>query len=379
MAVKGARDFIMQYPTSQQIQPVLDATRQVLRLQASSSLHQAIADSAVALFEAAGAALFLVDRDRAALTAVSGSWAGLDPGASHTTAAILEPEVPVLVVPIRDSRGVVVAALWIRTASSEVKAPDGGLALELFAVQTAAALENARAYERLIRVDSKRQDDIATLAHELRNPLGAIVNALAVLDRLGAPDARILQLRALIRRQTTHLAKLIEDVLDLARLRHGKLRLECQSIDLRDVVRLVVDTVRASGRAGDHDLRHDAGSEPLVVGGDSTRLEQVVRNLVDNALKYSPQGTVVAVSTTRDGTTAALRVRDEGIGMDAEMLSRAFEPFAQADAGGDRAAGGLGLGLPLVHAIVEQHGGTITVHSDGPGKGSEFVVRLPLR
>jgi signal transduction histidine kinase len=209
MAVKGARDFIMQYPTSQQIQPVLDATRQVLRLQASSSLHQAIADSAVALFEAAGAALFLVDRDRAALTAVSGSWAGLDPGASHTTAAILEPEVPVLVVPIRDSRGVVVAALWIRTASSEVKAPDGGLALELFAVQTAAALENARAYERLIRVDSKRQDDIATLAHELRNPLGAIVNALAVLDRLGAPDARILQLRALIRRQTTHLAKLI--------------------------------------------------------------------------------------------------------------------------------------------------------------------------
>jgi signal transduction histidine kinase len=104
-----------------------------------------------------------------------------------------------------------------------------------------------------------------------------------------------------------------------------------------------------------------------------------VRNLVDNALKYSPQGTVVAVSTTRDGTTAALRVRDEGIGMDAEMLSRAFEPFAQADAGGDRAAGGLGLGLPLVHAIVEQHGGTITVHSDGPGKGSEFVVRLPLR
>jgi signal transduction histidine kinase len=177
--------------------------------------------------------------------------------------------------------------------------------------------------------------------------------------------------------ETKHLTRLVEDVLDLARLRHGKLRLETERLDLRDVVRVVVDTIRASGRAADRDVRDDLGFAALFVTGDRPRLEQVVRNLVDNAVKYSPSGTAITVSIAKDGADASLRVRDEGLGIGPDMLPRLFDAFAQAEAAGHRAAGGLGLGLPLVRAIVEQHGGTITAHSDGLGKGSEFVVRLP--
>jgi signal transduction histidine kinase len=367
----------MQVSTAE-LQRVLDATHRLLRLQSAASLNQAIADSVLTIFDVSGSALFLVEGANGTLAAVAGSCVVSPLGACHPTDALLNvTESGTLAVPVRAGDNVL-AVLWIRWDRFEPAAFETSVPLRLFVTQVAAALENAREYQSLIAVDSKRQDGIATVAHELRTPLGAIVNALHVLDRLGAPDARVLALRELIRRQTGHLTKLVEDVLDLARLRHGKLRLETKRMDLREVVGLVVDTVRAAGRAGDHELRDRLGTVPLFVDGDATRLEQVVRNLIDNAVKYSPQGSVITVSTDEDGTTAALRVRDEG-GIAPDMLSRLFEPFAQAEAGGQRAAGGLGLGLPLVHAIVEQHGGTIAANSDGVGKGTEFVVRLPLR
>ena len=361
-----------------QLERVLDATRKVVRLQPVASLNQSIADSVVTIFDASGSALFVIKDGGGVLAAVSGTCSGLALGMRDTTEALLKV-VPsgTLVIPLQADT-TLVAILWIRSAWSESAAFEASVPFRLFATLAATALENARDYQRVIEVDSTRQDDIATLAHELRNPLGAIVSALHVLERLGAPDAQVLELRNLIGRQTKHLTRLVEDVLDLARLRHGKLRLESQRMDLCEVVRLVVDTVRASGRAGDREVREDLGIVPIVVDGDATRLEQVVRNLVDNAVKYSPQRTVISVSIETQGTMAALRIRDEGIGITADMLPRLFEPFAQAEAAGKRAAGGLGLGLPLVQAIVEQHGGTIVAHSDGLGKGSEFVVRLPL-
>ena len=362
-----------------QLERVLDATRNLLRLRPVASLSQAIADSTVAIFDASGSALFLVEGNSGVLAAVSGSCSALALGIRDTKEALLKAaDDGTRAFPLRADT-TLVGVLWIRSDWPESAAFETSVSLRLFVTLAATALENARDYQRVIEVDSTRQDDIATLAHELRNPLGAIVSALHILERFGAPDARVLELRNLIGRQTKHLTRLVEDVLDLARLRHGKLRLESERMDLREVVRLVVDTVRASGRAGDREVDADLGTVPIVIDGDATRLEQVVRNLVDNAVKYSGPGTAIRVSIEKQGAMAALRVRDEGIGITADLLPRLFEPFAQAEAARKRAAGGLGLGLPLVQAIVEQHGGTIAAHSDGLGKGSEFVARLPLR
>lgn len=362
-----------------QLQGVLDAAQKLLRLQPAPSLHQTLTDSALAIFDASGAALFLIERESGVLSAASGSCSALPQGMRDTMDALLKAAPPPTLAVLLETDETVLAVLWICSPQSGSVTSVTSVALQLFTTLAAVALENVRDYQRVIEADSQRKDDIATLAHELRNPLGAIVNALHILERLGAPDARVLELRNLIGRQTKHLTRLVEDVLDLARLRHGKLRLETQRMDLCDVVRVVIETIRASGRAGDRAVREDLGTVAIVIDGDVTRLEQVVRNLIDNAVKYSPQGTTIWVSIETQGSTAALRVRDEGIGIAADMLPRLFEPFAQAETARKRAAGGLGLGLPLVQAIVEQHGGTITAHSDGLGKGSEFVVRLPLR
>jgi signal transduction histidine kinase len=220
---------------------------------------------------------------------------------------------------------------------------------------------------------------MATLAHELRNPVGAIMNALGVLERIGVPDVQAVRLRELIGRQARHLTRLVEDVLDVTRLRHGKLRLEREPVDLVETVRQAVESLEAAGRGAHHTFREAYADGPVVVAGDATRLEQVVRNLLDNAVKYSPANTAIDVSVERAGGDAVLSVRDEGIGIESNFLPRLFEPFAQAERAAQRGVDGLGLGLPLVRAIVEEHGGTISAHSDGAGRGSRFVVRVPVQ
>ena len=375
-------------------QRLREATPCLTRVQPEASLNHVIAESASTIFEASGTALFRVEGDSVVLTAASGACVTLPPGmrvpnvnnaiwnATATAAPTpvgradaapgeLQEQRPALVVPLKAGREVV-AVLWMRLLASEATA----LPVQVFAAQAAVALENARHHHE---VDERHEREIATLAHELRNPLGAIINALRVLERFGAPDAQAIELRDLIGRQAKHLTRLIEDVLDVARVRHGKLRLQPERIDLREIVRLALDALKATGRASEHDVRDDLGAEPIIMHGDATRLEQVVRNLLDNAVKYSPAGTAITVAVERKDAEAALRVRDEGIGIASDMLPRLFEPFAQAEAAGQRAAGGLGLGLPLVQIIVEQHGGTITAHSDGVGRGTEMLVRLPMR
>jgi signal transduction histidine kinase len=378
------------------LERLLEATRRLARVPPEASLHDVIADSASTILEASGAALFLVADDSVVLTATSRScvtlplglriphaknamWSAMAAGTpilvgrADAAPDDLQAHRPAFVVPLNGSTDVV-AVLWMQAGSSESVAADMTLPVQIFATQAAMTLENARHFHE---IEERKEREIATVAHELRNPIGAIINALRVLERIGAPDAQATELRDLIGRQATHLTRLIEDLLDVARLRHGKVRLQRERVDLREIVRLALDALKASGRAIEHEVRDDLAAEPLVVHGDATRLEQVVRNLLDNAVKYSPARTTIAVAAKRDGAAAVLRVRDEGIGIASEMLPRLFEPFAQAEAAGQRANGGLGLGLPLVQNIVQQHGGTITAHSDGIGKGSEIIVRLP--
>ena len=387
----------MRVPISEAaLERLLEATQGLSRAPSEESLYHVIADSASTLAEGSGAALFLVEDDRVVLTATSGRCSTLPigmriPHAENAMRSAMAPGMPIrveradpapdalqdhrpaLVVPLKGSKEVV-AFLWIRLGSTESAAANTTLPVQIFATHAAAKLENVRHSHE---VEERKEREIATLAHELRNPIGAIINALRVLERFGAAETQAIKSRDLIGRQAQHLTRLIEDLLDVTRLRHGKVVLQREPVDLREVVHLALDALKASGRASHHDVRDSLGAEPIIVHGDATRLEQVVRNLLDNAVKYSPARTTFTVAMYRDGAEAVLRVQDEGIGIASDMLPRLFEPFAQAEAGGPRAAGGLGLGLPLVQSIVQQHGGTIAAYSDGIGKGSEIMVRLP--
>jgi signal transduction histidine kinase len=374
---------------------LLAATRLLAPVQTERSAAQAIVDSAALVFAAAGCAVFLVEGRTGILTAASGGCTTLPLGmrvslsetpiwksaAPERPLAVLgtdeapqslRDQTPAVPLPLQLSKDVV-GVLWIR-----LREPDVGVApavFSIFATQAAAALENARLYASQSNRASDRE--LATLAHELRNPLGAIINALRVLERSGAPDAQTAELRDLIGRQARHLSRLVEDVLDVARLKHGKLRITREPVDICDIVRQAIHTLYAIGRGIDYKVRGNFAVDRLIVHGDPTRLEQVVRNLLDNAVKYSPIGTAIDVSVEKAGSEAILSVRDQGIGIEAAMLPRLFDVFAQAAPLTSKAGGGLGLGLPLVRAIVEQHGGTITAHSDGLGTGSHFTVRLP--
>lgn len=221
-----------------------------------------------------------------------------------------------------------------------------------------------------------RDQFLAMLGHELRNPLAAIGVAAELLGR--APDelARARH-RAIIDRQSRHLGRLVDDLLDVSRVTHGKVTLQAERVDLSDVLRGVGLTFEHVARSRGVRTTFWAPA-PVLVVGDRLRLEQIASNLVGNALKYTPRGgTVRAEVRTRDDV-AELRVVDTGIGIDAEMLPRVFDLFAQAEQGLDRQGGGMGLGLTLVQRLVTLHGGQVEARSDGVGKGSELVVHLPL-
>ena len=237
-------------------------------------------------------------------------------------------------------------------------------------------LENAQLY-RQTTDDSRAKDEfLATLSHELRNPLGAIANAVAALDRRAADEHAAVRLRQIIHRQARHLARLVDDLLDVARAAAGKIALHVQPVDLSEVAAACVTSLRASGRA--ERLRVSFRAQSVMVSADATRLAQIITNMLDNAVKFTPAGGAIDVDVVREGQKAVLRVRDTGVGIEPEMLPRIFELFAQAQQPMDRPVGGLGIGLTLSRRLVELHNGTITAASDGPGRGAEFTVRLPV-
>ncbi len=232
----------------------------------------------------------------------------------------------------------------------------------------------------LVDTDRRKDEFLAVLSHELRNPLGTIRSALSILDHEASPPGRAdgARARTIIDRQLGHLSRLVDDLLDVSRIKTGKIRIERRSVDLRDLTRRTVEDHLSLLAANDLTIELRLPDDPVWVNGDPTRLAQVLGNLLQNASKFTPPGGRVQVSLVTESTNARLRVRDNGLGLDADVRSRLFQPFAQSDTTMHRTRGGLGIGLALVKALVELHNGQITASSEGPGKGCEFEVVLPL-
>jgi signal transduction histidine kinase len=248
--------------------------------------------------------------------------------------------------------------------------------LRQFAQIAAVALENAQLYERLRDQDRRKDEFLATLAHELRNPLAPIRTGLHILRMTSDPEMAA-KSRDVMERQLGHLVRLVDDLLDVSRITRGKVTLTRQRLDLREVVDHAVELARPLIDANGHTLVLAVPDEALFVDGDATRLAQVLANLLTNAAKYTPPGGRLALEVEPQPDTLVVRVRDNGIGIPPEMLGRVFDMFTQVDHSIDRAQGGLGIGLTLVRRLVALHGGTVEVTSPGVGKGSTFTVRLP--
>jgi PAS domain S-box-containing protein len=250
--------------------------------------------------------------------------------------------------------------------------------VEDLANRAAVAIENARLYQAVREADRRKDEFLALLGHELRNPLAPIRNALNVLKLPGADAAVILRAREMMERQVEHMVRLVDDLLDVSRIMRGKVELRREPVELATVVARAVETTLPIIETEGHLLTVELPPEPLWVNGDLVRLAQVASNLLNNAAKYTERGGQIWLTAQREGGEAVLRVRDTGIGIAPEFLPRLFDMFFQGERRTKESQGGLGIGLPLVRGLVELHGGAIVVHSGGPGKGSEFVVRLPL-
>ncbi|HWW78088.1 MAG TPA: HAMP domain-containing sensor histidine kinase, partial [Steroidobacteraceae bacterium] len=256
---------------------------------------------------------------------------------------------------------------------SASKADDDTERLNLIVTDLSALLDAQSGRDRAEQESQAKDEFMAMLAHELRNPLSAISAAVQVLEASNGQDAPALRARSIIGRQVHHLARLVDDLLDVGRVVTGKIALERRPIDFADLVHRAVAV--CSERQSDHRL--EISTQPVWIEGDLVRMEQIVNNIVGNAVKYTPAGGMIRVRVTLDGGDALLRVEDNGYGIAPELLPRVFDLFVQGERTLDRAQGGLGIGLTLVRRLVELHGGTVSASSDGPGRGSAFTVRLP--
>ncbi len=269
----------------------------------------------------------------------------------------------------------------LSTHSRQRRAPSPWQAhlLDLCARQAADIIENAQLYAQINEQQRRKDEFLAVLAHELRNPLAPIGNAVQVLQAPHVQEQHRDWAARVIDRQVRHLARLVDDLLDLQRITNGKLDLRRTRIDVSAVVEAALEASRPLIASRGHQLVLELSAEPIHVDGDLTRLAQVVADLLDNAAKFTVHGGTIVVRTERCGTDAVIRVGDNGIGIPPEQLSRIFQMFEQSRPPLDPGQGGLGVGLTLAKRLVELHDGAITAHSEGINRGSEFVVRLPAR
>jgi PAS domain S-box-containing protein len=236
--------------------------------------------------------------------------------------------------------------------------------------------ELRRRLTELAETDRRKDEFLAMLAHELRNPLAAISNAVQLTGRFGDPEQSEWSVKV-INRQVKHLARLIDDLLDVSRITRGKIQLRKETVDAAAIFRNVVDSVRPLMAERQHVLTLSITPGYLWLEADPTRLEQILSNLLNNAAKYTENGGHIRLSAERDGNDIVVKVRDTGIGIAPEKLPQMFELFAQGDRSLARLEGGLGIGLTLARSLTEMHGGSLSAKSDGPGTGTEFTVRLP--
>lgn len=266
--------------------------------------------------------------------------------------------------------------VWIYTQATVVRS-SLGVAQRMIGA-TVDISQRKRAEEALMETDRRKDEFLATLAHELRNPLAPIRTAVQLLNHLGTQEPESQQIRDMVERQVDHLVRLVDDLLDLSRINRGKVTLRRQPAKLTEIVQTAIETSTPFITANGHILEMNLSAEPLLIDGDAVRLTQVVANLLNNAAKYTPQGGRITVTVERNDQHGVIRVRDTGLGIPREMLENVFEMFAQVNRHLGRAQGGLGIGLTLVRQLVELHGGDVQARSEGEGTGAEFVVRLPL-
>jgi signal transduction histidine kinase/CheY-like chemotaxis protein len=255
--------------------------------------------------------------------------------------------------------------------------PEELAALGLVCDQIAAALERERLVDELREADARKDRFLAMLGHELRNPLAPVLNALTVVDRTASLSPPVKGLVAGAERQIALMRRLLDDLLDISRIRSGKIELDRRRVDVARVVEDAVASVQAVVEERAQRLEVDVSGEALAVWGDAVRLRQAVGNLLHNAAKYTPREGNISLRAGRAGGDVVLTVADDGIGIDAEVLPRIFEPFVQGERVPESVGGGLGLGLALVRTIVELHGGSATARSAGRGQGAELELRLP--
>jgi PAS domain S-box-containing protein len=281
-------------------------------------------------------------------------------------------------VPLRSRTTVLGALTFVTSAAGRVYGTEEVRAAEDLANRAVVAIENAALLASLQESHQRKDEFLAMLAHELRNPLAPIRNAADVW-RAARPRTPELQLATeVIDRQVQQMTRLVDDLLDVSRITRGKIKLRTEVVALAAVIDTAVEASRPLMEKWEHELVVDVPAEPIHLRADAPRLAQVLVNLLNNAAKYTERGGRIELRVQREDTQVTIRVRDNGIGIPADALQRVFEMFTQVDRSLERAEGGLGLGLTVVQRLVEMHGGTIEAHSEGSGRGSEFVVRLPL-
>jgi signal transduction histidine kinase/CHASE1-domain containing sensor protein/ActR/RegA family two-component response regulator len=279
-----------------------------------------------------------------------------------------------LAVPIISRTGDVLAGLFFcHPATGHFSEQHERLVLGL-AAQASIAFDNARLLRDLRDADRRKDEFLAVLGHELRNPLAPVVTALEVAKRDPATAQRQL---GVIDRQARHMVRIVDDLLDVSRISRGKIELKRQTLSVNDAVLRAAEAVAPLARAREQKFLVSTPKEPLLIDADPVRLEQILGNLLTNAIKYTPVRGEVALSAEQRGTSLEITVRDSGIGIAPEAQAVLFQPFVQIAGAKDYATGGLGIGLALVKGLVELHGGTVAVASEGAGKGSLFTVRLP--
>jgi signal transduction histidine kinase/DNA-binding response OmpR family regulator len=252
---------------------------------------------------------------------------------------------------------------------------DEAVAMQLAAI-AAVGLENARLYELLREQDKRKDEFLATLAHELRNPLAPVRNGLQILKVAGNGE-QASKIREMMERQLGHMVRLIDDLMDVSRITRGRVELRRERVELRNLVDSALEASRPLVESAGHALAVRV-PKGIFLDADPTRMAQVIANLLNNSAKYTPEGGRITLTAERQGPSVLLRVTDTGVGIPAEMLPQVFDMFTQVGRTLDRSQGGLGIGLTLVRRLVEMHGGTVEVESPGPGLGTTFTLHLPV-